>query len=227
MTLSRAEARAFYDRFGLKQDRQRFYEDRAIADLVGHASFGTARSVVEFGCGTGRLAETLLELHLPGDARYVGVDISRTMVSIAQDRLARFGSRAEVRLTDGSPSVDAESGGFDRFLSTYVLDLLSEDGIGSVIAEAHRLLVPGGVLILASLSHGTGLASRLTERAWLALYSTWPTLVGGCRPIALTDFVEGSGWNIRHRAKIVQLGIVSEVLVARRRGPANAQPWGR
>ena len=32
--LSRDEAKAFYDRFGAKQDSQGFYEDRALEDLV-------------------------------------------------------------------------------------------------------------------------------------------------------------------------------------------------
>ncbi|MGE5248130.1 MAG: class I SAM-dependent methyltransferase, partial [Verrucomicrobiota bacterium] len=82
MTLSHEEARAFYDRFGAKQDWQRFYEDRAIADLIAHASFGKAGAVLEFGSGTGRLAETLLARHLPPTARYLALDVSGTMVSL-------------------------------------------------------------------------------------------------------------------------------------------------
>jgi SAM-dependent methyltransferase len=64
-TLSPARAKAFYDRFGRKQDAQAFYEDAALDDLVSHASFGTARTVFELGCGTGRLAVTLLRERLP------------------------------------------------------------------------------------------------------------------------------------------------------------------
>jgi hypothetical protein len=33
-TLTHAEARAFYDRFGAKQDAQAFYEGRAVRDLI-------------------------------------------------------------------------------------------------------------------------------------------------------------------------------------------------
>jgi len=33
-TLSHQQAKAFYDRFGAKQDSQAFYEDRAVQELV-------------------------------------------------------------------------------------------------------------------------------------------------------------------------------------------------
>ena len=42
-------------------------------------------------------------------ARYVGFDLSDTMVDLSRRRLARFGRRAEVRLTDGSPRIDLEA----------------------------------------------------------------------------------------------------------------------
>jgi ubiquinone/menaquinone biosynthesis C-methylase UbiE len=80
-TLSHAEARAVYDRAGRKQDRHRFYEDRATQKAVCYANLNTAESVFEFGCGTGRFAEMLLDHHLPATASYVGVDGSPTMVS--------------------------------------------------------------------------------------------------------------------------------------------------
>ncbi len=63
----REQVRAFYDRFGAKQDSQAFYEDAATADLILNAELGAARAVFEFGCGTGRFAEKLLAEHLPAD----------------------------------------------------------------------------------------------------------------------------------------------------------------
>jgi cyclopropane fatty-acyl-phospholipid synthase-like methyltransferase len=35
---------------------------------------------------------------------------------------------------------------FDRFISTYVLDLLSEENIDSLLSEAYRVLRTGGLL---------------------------------------------------------------------------------
>src|SRR4051812_10077889 len=124
-TVTPAEAKAFYDRFGAKQDRQAFYEDPALARLSAHAAFGEARSLVEFGCGTGRFAARLLADSLPDDARYHGIDISPTMVRIARARLAAWSERATVQVSDGAIRLPVPSGSCDRVLCTYVLDLLS------------------------------------------------------------------------------------------------------
>ncbi len=213
--LSHEEARAFYDRFGKKQDLQGIYEDPAIAVLLEYAGFQTACSVVEVGCGTGRLAERILEELLPDDSKYVGLDLSQTMIDLAQGRVAPWGDRARVQRTDGSPTLPMNDGAFDRFLSTYVLDLLSEEDIHAVLREARRVLAPGGRLCLASLTFGQTLPSRLACRAWSAIHALRPRLVGGCRPLNLEAFI-GRDWGILHREVVCTLGICTEVLVARR-----------
>src|SRR6266478_1823744 len=94
-TLTTAEAKVFYDRFGAKQDTQAFYEDRALDALILHADFQHAQSVFEFGCGTGRLAARLFTTTLREDCRYVGADISETMVALARKRSRRWANRVE------------------------------------------------------------------------------------------------------------------------------------
>ncbi len=81
------DARQFYDRFGSRQDTQGFYENPALDDLVKHADFEHARSVLEFGCGTGSFALRLFDAMLPADAQYLGLDISGTMIGVATTRL--------------------------------------------------------------------------------------------------------------------------------------------
>jgi len=211
--LSRKQARDFYDRLGSKQDWQSFYEDPAVADLIAHLSLATAASMIEFGCGTGRLAESLLTHHLPKEATYLGIEISSTMARLAKRRLERFGKRATVLLTKGEIQLDVKTSSFDRFLSTYVLDLLSEEDIRSLVAEAHRVLTPGGLLGIVSLTHGFTTVSRVFEKAWMSAFRFRPSLVGGCRPISLEDFI-GAGWNVRHSQKMTSFGVPSEVLVA-------------
>lgn len=217
MTLSHDEARTFYDRFGSKQDWQKFYEDRAIANLIAHASFEKAGSVLEFGCGTGRLAETLLVRHLSPIARYLALDISATMVSLARSRLTRFGDRVDVLQTSGEMQLPVDSSTYDRFLSCYVLDLLSDDDIQLLIKEAHRVLSSGSLLAISSLTYGTTFIPRLIEKAWVCLYSFRPHWVGGCRPISLLAYIDPSNWNISHRAEIVQYGVTSETVVAEKK----------
>ncbi len=216
-TLSKEEAKAFYDRFGAKQDRHAFYEDRATADLIAHAEFAAARRVFEFGCGTARFAEQLLDSHLPATCSYEAVDISSTMVQLARSRLARFGDRARVQLGCGEMTVDARDATFDRFVSNYVLDLLSDDDIRALIAEAHRVVAPDGLLCQLSLTHGRTRLSRLVTSTWKSVYALSPKLLGGCRAIELCDYLPREHWRLRHRNVVSSFGVSSEVVVAARR----------
>jgi ubiquinone/menaquinone biosynthesis C-methylase UbiE len=211
--LSHEQARAFYDRFGTKQDLQGFYENPAIEVLLRHAGFESARAVVEFGCGTGRLAERLLRERLPAEATYGGFDVSETMVGLASARVAPWRGRARVQRTEGPPRLPLADGACDRFLSTYVLDLLSEDDIRAALREARRVLASGGRLCLASLTFGQTVPSGAVCRLWTAIHSLSPRLVGGCRPLRLLGFT-ASGWKVLHREVVCSLGICTEVLVA-------------
>lgn len=120
--LTREKVRTFYDRFGALQDRQAFYEDIATRDLIAHANFEEAKTVFEFGCGTGRFAADLVGHRLAEKSSYTGCDLSATMVGIARGRLAQFGACAQVQLTDGTLHLAASDATFDRFVSNYVLD---------------------------------------------------------------------------------------------------------
>jgi SAM-dependent methyltransferase len=68
---------------------------RAFAlDVV--ASYSRPR-VLDVGCGSGRVGEEVLDA---GASEYVGVDFSQPMLDLAQDRLARFGDKAELVRAD-------------------------------------------------------------------------------------------------------------------------------
>lgn len=227
MPLNADAARAVYDRIGRLQDTQRFYENAALERLVVDAELADGRSVFELGCGTGRLATHLLGSVLPANATYRGVDVSPKMVSIATRRLGRWSGRAEVELVD-PPAVTLPAGddSADRFVSTYVFDLLDADVSRALLGEAARILSPGGRLALVSLTHGTTATSRLVAETWSRLARRWPRLVGGCRPIELTDLVSGPEWVVEHEQVVVRFGVPSEVLVARRDGRIRATARG-
>ncbi len=218
-TLTHAETKAFYDRFGARQDSQAFYEDRATDELIAHGAFAEARAVFEFGCGTGRFAARLLAEHLPPEATYHGVDISDTMVELARARLAPWRERAAIALAEGSMRLTASEGTFDRFVSNYVCDLLSEDDIRGLIAEAHRVLTPDGRLCLTGLTFGQTPFSRIVTAAWRAGFALNPKWLGGCRPIRLLAYLDPKDWEIRHHAVVERFGIACEAVVASRRGP--------
>ncbi|MGI9050399.1 MAG: class I SAM-dependent methyltransferase [Rubrobacteraceae bacterium] len=217
-TLTVEEARAFYDGFGARQDRQGFYEDRALAILAEHAGFERAGAVLEFGCGTGRFAGRMMSEMLPVEACYLGLDISTTMVGLARERLRRWPERAEVVLSDGSNVLPVPDDGFDRFVSSYVFDLLGEQDIRATLEEADRVLSADGRLSLVSLTYGEGVLPGLVSSVWKQVHGLRPRLVGGCRPVRLTRFLSPNRWRILHREIVTSFGVSSEVLVASRSG---------
>ena len=215
--LTSEQARRVYDRIGRAQDWQRFYEDAATADLVAHAGFDAAHSVVELGCGTGRFAAGLLARHLPEGAGYVGIDLSPRMVALASERLRPWRARARVSLVEGDEPVPATDGAADRFVANYVFDLLGPEQTRATLIEARRVLAPDGLLCAAGLTFGQGGIARFVSRGWTSVWTRRPELVGGCRPVRLVDALDPETWDVRHRGTVAARGIASEVVIAGRR----------
>ncbi len=215
--LSLSEVKSFYNNHGLKQDRAKF-EEAAFKVILAEMQLGSAESLFEFGCGTGRVAVQMLESYLSETATYQGVDVSETMVTITENRLVRFGERARVTLSQGGTTIKAIDGQFDRVLSTFVLDLLPLSEIEHFFSEAWRILQPNGLLAVAGLTHGATPLAKITEQLWMTAYRIRPRWVGGCRPLKLTEFVNSADlWQPHHHQVVTQGGLSSEVLIIRRR----------
>lgn len=219
MPINAQQARHFYDRYGAVQDRSARFEDRARELMVELGAFERATRVLEFGFGTGRLAQLLFEGHLREDARYVGQEVSSTMCDLARSRLGPWGERVELRLTEGELDLPDADASFDRFVSTYVLDLMPEPGIRRVLDEAHRVLTPEGLLCLVSLTRGERPLSRAISRMWGRISHLAPTKVGGCRPVELGDFVRPPAWEIVAKRVVTALAVPSQVVIARKLAP--------
>jgi len=211
------QARRFYDRIGRGQDARPLSERRALDALAAQGDFGSAAAVLEFGCGTGRFAARLLREGLPGDATYLGLDVSPHMVRLARAALARWPGRARVELTDGSVRLPVPDASVDRVVSTYVLDLLSPADAAAFMAEARRVLRPGGLLAVASLAPGRTPPARLVTLLWQTLWRLNPALLGGCRPLRLGDLPDPDAWIVLARFPVTDWFLSSDVLVARLR----------
>lgn len=213
-TLSHAEARSVYNQIGGFQDTQAVYEDGATNALFAHSDFESARSVFELGVGTGRLAKRLLEEHLGPQVTYRGVDVSTRMIELASKRLAKFGDRVEVTLSDGTIQYDVADQSIDRFFSSYVIDLLSDEDIDRVFAEAHRMLAPGGKLCCASMTGGQTTPQRLVTGILEKIHALEPRLIGGCRPVAIAPRLDPKLWRIERAETLSKFGVCSEIVVA-------------
>lgn len=210
------DIKAFYDRVGSGEDWWSIFSDRAVDDLIRHGAFDSARAVCELGCGTGRLAARLLQDHLPPDCCYMGLDLSTTMVRLAQKRLRPWSDRAAVIQVDAAPLIPVADGVFDRFIATYVIELFEHYEALAVMREAHRILSKTGLACLTSLGQSQTPMSRLVCGLWNRIYRWRPTLVGGCRPIALERVLDTSDWSVIHLGVTGRWGIPCETVVAKR-----------
>jgi len=106
------------------------------------------QTLLDAGTGTGRM----LELLAPHARRAVGVDVSPDMLAIARDRLLREDIKnAQVRLADTYRlPFDGDRDVFDAILFHQVLHYL--DDPGAAVAEAARVMAPGGRLLIADFA---------------------------------------------------------------------------
>ena len=137
---------------------------------------GVAR-LLDIGTGTGRV----LELLAPQIGEGLGIDASPAMLALARARLARAGiAHCAVQRADmyRLPLPDA---GFDLVVAQMVLHYA--EAPDRVLAEAARVLAPGGRLVVVDLGpHGRAdLTARFAHR--------WP----GFAPAAMTRMLAGAG----------------------------------
>jgi SAM-dependent methyltransferase len=118
--------------------------ERALLDmLVGEGPIGR---LLDIGTGTGRI----LELLAPHSEHSVGLDVDHEMLQVARAALGEAQlSRAAVRHGD-LHRPPFEAGSFDVAVMHHVLHLL--DAPGAAIADAARLLRPGGRLLVADFA---------------------------------------------------------------------------
>lgn len=110
-----------------------------------------AGDVVELGCGTGLYTRR----YAPRCRRVIATDISRPMVERAARALADL-PNVEVRVAD-AVSTGLPAGTADGVVAVNLLHIVPD--AGAVLAEARRLLRPGGVAVLADAT-AQGLSAR-------------------------------------------------------------------
>lgn len=117
-------------------DEYRFDKLRYLPELVDFAGFRGQR-LLEIGCGIG----TDLARFARGGAEVTGLDLSQTAIDLAAANFAHLGLAGDLRVADGEalPFPDAS---FDVVYGHGVLQYAASPE--RIIAEAHRVLRPGG-----------------------------------------------------------------------------------
>jgi ArsR family transcriptional regulator len=116
--------------------------EAAIARALGDKSVGR---LVDIGTGTGRM----LELFAPKAEGALGVDRSPEMLRLARVKLAEAGLAADLRQGD-MYALPIESGSAETVIIHQVLHYAQQPA--AAVAEAARLLTPGGRLLIVDFA---------------------------------------------------------------------------
>ncbi|WTW92061.1 class I SAM-dependent methyltransferase [Streptomycetaceae bacterium NBC_01309] len=121
------------------------------ADVLARLELPLDATVLDAGCGSGRVTEELLR-RFP-TASVVAVDVSRSMLDQAHVRLTPHADRVLLRQVDLEAGLPFDDRSFDAVLSTGALHWVRDHG--AFLAEAGRVLRPGGHLAVQCGGHGS------------------------------------------------------------------------
>lgn len=149
--------RRIQDKGASGYDRQISFFERVLfgggrAWVCSHAS-GDA---LEIAVGTGRNLP-----YYPADVRLTGIELSDAMLQLAQRRAGELGREADLRQGDAQ-SLDFPDLSFDTVVITLGLCTIPDDR--RALREAHRVLRPGGRLLLLEHVRSPLLPVRYVQR---------------------------------------------------------------
>jgi len=155
--LSTDRRRRYWDRHAAAYDRQMQFAERHFLDgSRAWVCSQAAGRTLEVAIGTG------LNLPFyPAEIELAGVDLSPAMLAQARRRAAKLGRAIDLREADALalPFPDAS---FDTVVCTFGLCAVPDDG--RAVAEAVRVLRPGGLLLLADHIVSTAWPVRAVQR---------------------------------------------------------------
>lgn len=155
-------------------------EAHRLFDLVPGQPSET--SVLDFGCGAGRLAIGLLEAGTV-PASYVGVDVQKDHVAWCRRQISRSNGHFSFHLLDAqneryNPSGAAprslpfEDDQFTAFYAYSVFSHMRSNDVSKYLAEAHRVLRPGGIALITAFVE-TGCPAEEENPAGYGPWDTW------------------------------------------------------
>lgn len=106
--------------------------------------------ILEIGCGNGLMTEELARA-VGESGQVVGIDLSGEMLASAIDRCAPF-PQAEFKEC-GADATGFADASFDKAVSVQVFEYIPD--IESAVRESHRVLRPGGKLVIGDMHFDT------------------------------------------------------------------------
>lgn len=154
---NRARWRAAWDRQASTYDRQmRFFDRRLFKDSRAWVCRQATGNVLEVAIGTGLNLE-----HYPPGTRLTGIELSTGMLDLARERATQLGVDVDLREGDAHRLALADDT-FDTVVCTFSLCAIPDHR--AAVAEMHRVLKPGGLLLLGDHVASPSVVGRGIQR---------------------------------------------------------------
>jgi ubiquinone/menaquinone biosynthesis C-methylase UbiE len=181
-----------------------FTESRSLEKALEAAAIRNGDAVLEIAVGTGVAFREILRRN--PDGRNAGIDLTDAMLRRARAKAERSGVAFELVQGDARslPFADAS---FDVVMNNNMLGIVPDEITSQILSEAHRVLRPGGRLVIVTMK-------RPRRRLSQAVYQIGAVWLGGWRDVDVEPAVRAAGFTDVRTSIVTQLGIPSEVLVA-------------
>jgi len=150
--------RRIYDREAARYDKAiKLFERLLFGEGRGWVCSRARGDVLEVALGTGRNLS-----FYPEGVRVTGIELSPEMLGIARDRARGLGMEADLRIGDAQ-RLDFPDASFDAVVFTLALCTIPDPA--EAVAEARRVIRPGGRLLLLEHVRSPLLPVRALQRA--------------------------------------------------------------
>ncbi|NOZ08703.1 MAG: methyltransferase domain-containing protein [FCB group bacterium] len=185
-------------------------ESKAARLVLELAEIKNRQEILEIACGTGIVLEQIILKNT--DGRNVGLDLSPHMLNKARKRLAKYAASHYELIESDMFSNTFPDESFDLLINNFMIDLLPVELFDRVAEEFHRLLKPGGSLVIATFADGP----KFYHRFWRWVAEKLPGLLTGCRPVEISEPLLKAGFKIEKQIQLSQNTFPSEVIKARK-----------